>query len=154
MTTPEYEDIYLADYGQRLVAYVLDTILFWVTLFIGWFIWAFIVFGNGQTPGKQIVGIRAVKSDLRPCSWGDMFVREILIKGILIDVFVALIFFPGYLIAYLWPLWDDNRQALHDKMIQTVVISDKPRRGPIEGINVPRATGYTDREGRYTYPGR
>ena len=132
---------------------ILGSLLWGIAATIGWYIWAFIVFANGKTPGKQVVGIRVVKSDLRLCNWGDMFVREILIKTILESI-VAFIFVPGWLVANLWPLWDDNRQALHDKMIQTVVISDKPRRGPIEGINVPRATGYTDREGRYTYPGR
>ena len=32
-----------------------------VTVFIGWLTWTLIVWARGQTPGKQILGMRVVK---------------------------------------------------------------------------------------------
>ena len=38
------------------------------------------------------------------------------------------IYFIVFLLDYLWPLWDDKRQALHDKVAATqVVVGKQPR---------------------------
>jgi uncharacterized RDD family membrane protein YckC len=39
--------------------------------------------GNGQTWGKQIVGIRAVRDGGQPFDFGSAFLREFVIKGLL-----------------------------------------------------------------------
>jgi len=65
---------------HRLGAIILDAVFCILTLYIGYFIWALIVWGQGQTPGKQIVKIRVYSSDTgRPASWGHMAVRQLLI---------------------------------------------------------------------------
>ncbi len=65
---------------HRLGALVLDALFCTLTLYIGYFIWALIVWGQGQTPGKQIVKIRVYSADTgRPASWGHMAVRQLLI---------------------------------------------------------------------------
>ena len=57
MTTPEYPAP-LASIGHRLGGKAVDFALSLVTLNIGWLIWSLVVWGNGQTPGKQILKMR------------------------------------------------------------------------------------------------
>ncbi|MEX2281980.1 MAG: RDD family protein [Gemmatimonadota bacterium] len=81
----------------------------------GWFavyFTGFLVVLRGQTPGKKLVGIRVVRLDAKPITWWIAFER-----------------FGGYaasftlgLLGFIQILWDRNRQGLHDKAIETVVI--------------------------------
>ena len=68
---------------------------------------------NGQTLGKQIVGIRIVRQDGRPIGFWWAIGRE-FIKGIISAVTLG--------INYLWPLWDKRNQALHDKVMSDFVV--------------------------------
>lgn len=52
-----------ASFMRRQSAYILDAILVPLTLFIGYLIWWLIVLANGQTPGKQLAGIRVMKEN-------------------------------------------------------------------------------------------
>ncbi|MDA0173064.1 RDD family protein [Solirubrobacter taibaiensis] len=72
---------------------------------------------NGQTWGKQIVGIRVVKDSGERITGGAAFVREGLVKGFLMNLcsIVAILDF-------LAPLWDNRNQAWHDKLVSTVVV--------------------------------
>ena len=63
---------------RRMFANILDVILFFLTLIIGYIIWWLIVLGRGQTPGKQLLGIRAVKRDGDRSGWGNTFIREVV----------------------------------------------------------------------------
>lgn len=72
---------------------------------------------NGQTWGKQAVGIRVVKEDGQRVTGGFAFVREGLVKGLLMGIcFIVTI------LNYLSPLWDDRNQAWHDKIVNTMVV--------------------------------
>ena len=113
-----------AAYLERVAASILDSVLAILTLFIGWLIWLFFSLRNGQTPGKQIVGIRAARLDGHPITWGHGFVREILVKQILFGL-IAWFTVIGGILDVLWPLWDANKQALHDKIVGTIVVSDR-----------------------------
>ena len=53
---------------------------------IGYIVWWLIVLGRGQTPGKQIVGIRVIKDNGEPSGWGYTFLREFVIKALLVGV--------------------------------------------------------------------
>ena len=113
--------------GKRLGAHLLDSLLLIVTLFIGWAIWSLIVWGRGQTPGKQILGMRCVRlRDERRASWGRMFLREFVYKGIVFGVIVTITFGIGA-IFYFWLLWDKMNQELWDKMADTIVVDDDKR---------------------------
>jgi uncharacterized RDD family membrane protein YckC len=46
--------------GSRFGAYVLDTLLLFLTLFIGYLIWSLVVWSKGQTPGKAILDMRCM----------------------------------------------------------------------------------------------
>ncbi len=112
----------LAGLGQRLGAYVLDRILFVLTLVIGYIIWWLIVLDKGQTPGKQLVGIRAVSENGEPARWGRTFLREFVVKELVFGFLGVLTIGVAWLLDFLWALWDEDRQTLHDKMAATFVV--------------------------------
>lgn len=135
-------DLALASWPSRALASVLDVFLGWgpLTLFlalqflVGGQAWAvgalaflvywvlfFALLGRGLTPGKLVVGIRAVREDGSSLGWGLGFLREVVIKRVLGAV---LWLFGGLylLVDGLWPLWDSRRQSLHDKMVGTIVV--------------------------------
>lgn len=69
-----------ASFQHRLGAIVLDATLMVITFGIGWLIWSFIVWGEGQTPAKKILKLRTINfTNGRPATWGHMGIREGLI---------------------------------------------------------------------------
>jgi hypothetical protein len=83
----------------------------------GWaavFFTAFLAMMHGQTPGKKLMGIRVIRLDGKPLGWWIAFER-----------------FGGYaasfsvgLLGFIQILWDRNRQGLHDKACETVVVRE------------------------------
>lgn len=98
---------------SRIGAAVVNALLVFLTLFIGWIIWWFIVAPKGQNPGKAVLGLRVIKTDGSAMNTGSMFVRGLL------GIVCGLI--PLYL-DELWILWDRDAQTLHDKLADTVVV--------------------------------
>ena len=76
---------------------------------------------NGQTWGKQAVGIRVVKEDRQRMTFGWSFLREFVIKTLLFG-WVGGSILLGWLLDVLWPLWDDENRALHDMIVSTRVV--------------------------------
>jgi uncharacterized RDD family membrane protein YckC len=112
----------LASPGKRLGAMLLDAVLASVTLGIGWLVWALIVYGRGQTPAKQLLGMRYVTvASGRGAGWGRTFLREFIVKSIV--GLVASLTIVG-LLAYFWLIWDRDNQELWDKVVGTVVVDD------------------------------
>lgn len=66
----------------------------------------------GATPGKQILGLRIIRTDTSPLGWSRAVLRYI---GYFIS---AIVFFLGYL----WVFVDDRRMAWHDKLADTFVV--------------------------------
>jgi uncharacterized RDD family membrane protein YckC len=78
---------------------------------------------NGQTWGKQAVGIRVVRADGAPVELGFALLREVVVKAFLFG-YVAL--FTAYLatiVNYLWPLWEPRNRALHDRIVRSRVVN-------------------------------
>lgn len=71
-------------------------------------------FWKGRTPGKRLLGIRVVRLDGRPLGYWVSFER---FGGYAASLFTGLEGFARI-------LWDRNRQALEDKLAETVVIVD------------------------------
>src|SRR5262249_47153318 len=98
----------LAGWWQRVGAGLIDGI-FSVTIigyFVNWFLMGRQGERNGQTLGKQVVGIRVVKADGSPVSVGFGILRDFVVKGLLFGTLGFFLFgIPG-LLNYLWPLWD------------------------------------------------
>lgn len=107
---------------RRLGATLLDMLLSVVTLFVGWLIWSLIVWNRGQTPAKQLLGMRTIdRRSLRSAGWGTMLLRELPCK-FAIGLVASLTVF-GFIL-YFWLCWDDQRQELWDKMAGTLVVDD------------------------------
>jgi uncharacterized RDD family membrane protein YckC len=83
---------------------------------------------NGQTLGKQAQGIRVVRDDGRPITLAAALLREVVVKSLLFLYAGAFFLLIPWLIDVLWPLWDEQRRALHDTMVSTHVVEVQPRR--------------------------
>lgn len=106
---------------KRLAAYLLDAVLFVVTLYIGWLIWAAVIGGRGQTPGKKLLGLRVIRADnLAVCGLGRMFWARGVLAGLVASI--AAVLTLG--IVLLMPFWDKRNQNLWDKISSTYVVND------------------------------
>lgn len=84
-------------------------------LSIGWigvYFTIFLAWWNGQTPGKYLLGLRVVRLDGKPLTLWPAFER-----------------FGGYaaglatgLLGFAQIYWDPNRQGIHDRIANTVVV--------------------------------
>ena len=94
---------------------------------IGYFMWWLFALGRGQTPGKQIVGIRVIFDNGESCGWGYTFLREFVLKFLLLGLLSITTLGAARVVNYLWPLWDraKMRQTLHDKLLGTVVVRSR-----------------------------
>ena len=120
-----------ASFGRRLVAYLIDYVIFLVVYFIFFAIGdqalatiVALLFGlayftffeggaSGQTLGKRALGIRVVDfSTGGPIGYGRGAVRYL---GRIVSGIVCLL-------GYLWMLWDKEKQTWHDKIATTVVV--------------------------------
>jgi uncharacterized RDD family membrane protein YckC len=70
-------------------------------------------------------GIRVVRANGQPVTFGWACLREVLAKWLLFGV-IANSFTFGLigLIDYLWPLWDEENRALHDFVVDSRTILD------------------------------
>lgn len=70
----------------------------------------------GGTLGKLATGLRIrLRDEPGNVGWGTSILRALVYQ-------VSGLFTPAYLVNVLWPLWDDKRQALHDKAARTNVV--------------------------------
>jgi uncharacterized RDD family membrane protein YckC len=85
---------------------------FWVStlLFLAYF--TVLVADSGQTFGKKLLGVRVVRTDGLPVSYGRALGRTV---GYYIS---SLLFGLGFL----WALWDGSNQTWHDKLADTLVV--------------------------------
>jgi uncharacterized RDD family membrane protein YckC len=110
----------LSSGARRFAGFVVSALFMVFTLYIGYMIWAFIVYGRGQTPAKHVLAMRVVKLQTgQKASWGTMFVRDWICQPV-VHIGAAILF----LIPNFWLLWDKNNQELWDKMVGTIVVND------------------------------
>lgn len=81
----------------------------------GLYFTAFLTLWRGQTPGKRLLGLRVIRLNGKPIGWWGAFER-----------------FGGYaaglvtgLLGFAQIAWDRNRQAIHDKISETVVVRER-----------------------------
>lgn len=106
------------------VAFVLTLLLFTLLLFVASMLYApfWMARTNGQTIGKQVLGIRVVRTNGKRVDFGHAALREVAIKALLFGVGGSLTFGLANLLDWLWPLWDDENRALHDFLASTRVV--------------------------------
>lgn len=101
--------------GRRFGAWLLDGLLVFLTLGIGFLIWSLIAWQKGQTPAKQLLRVYVMREDGSRAGGWYMFLREALIKSVVVAVITVVTagLFGG--LAAAWCLWDKERQCLWDK---------------------------------------
>jgi serine/threonine protein kinase len=135
-----------ASYGKRASAFVIDVVLCYILfgtvgviggalffasysssvgglvllLMLGagalYFLWP--TANSGQTLGKKILKIKVVDENGYAPGWGRSLMRYVIgfgLENLLMYVMIGLL-------GWLWPLWDANKQAWHDKIGGTFVI--------------------------------
>ena len=119
--------------GWDIENYFDSWISVWDLFFWAWNIAVIIVFygffmprTNGQTPGKMATGIRVVRENGLPVDQGFTQFRQTLVQYVLFGQLAILLLFIPTILNYLWPLWDDGNQALHDKIVKSRVVLAQP----------------------------
>ena len=116
-----------ASFQHRLGAYVLDAVLSALTFGIGWLIWSFITWGEGQTPGKKILKIRVRNFDTGAvATWGHMAVRELLVP---LTVVIAVGLTSGlalvaWIVLEIVFYYTKNNRTLRDLWVKTAVTNE------------------------------
>ena len=91
-----------------------------VTLGIGYAIWGLIVWGRGQTPALQVLGMRCWRPETgRVAGWGWMVLREIVgrfAEGLLGPITLVL--------SLVLMVSGREHKSLHDHIAGTVVLRD------------------------------
>jgi RDD family len=99
----------------------------------GLYFTAFLTLWRGQTPGKRITGVRVVRLNGQPMTLWTSFER---FGGYAAGLVTGLL---GFAQVY----WDRNRQMIHDKIVETVVVRDKgAREAPAAPAPAPAFTPY------------
>jgi uncharacterized RDD family membrane protein YckC len=116
-----------ASFQHRLGAIVLDATLIVLTLGIGWAIWSFIVWGQGQTPAKKILKLRTLDYTTgKPASWGHMGLREFLIPT---TVSIASVITGGiasiaWIVVEIVFYFTKSQRTFRDYWVKTAVINE------------------------------
>jgi len=138
-----------ASIQHRLGGKAVDAAMYTVTFGFGWLIWSLVVWGQGQTPGKQIVKMRVYnKTTLQPVKWGQMALREFVLPfSLYVITLIFLTFFraanpdanPSYVFLIYLPLFvvwlvdacyifaGDNKNRLVDIIAKTDVLNVAPQ---------------------------
>jgi len=107
----ELEELRERSAFRQLFALVVDE----VGLSIGWmglYFTALTALWRGQTVGKRLLGIRVIRLDGKPMGWWLALER---FGGYTAGLFTGMLGFAQI-------FWDRNRQGIHDKITETVVI--------------------------------
>ncbi len=114
----------LSSVGKKLVAYGLEVFLIFVTLVVGWLIWGAIVAAGGQTPARQLLGMRVVSThDGQPLSWGSM----VFMRGVIGAFVQGAAVFCTFGVMLFMPVWDRRNQTVCDKVSSSIVLDDPNR---------------------------
>lgn len=110
----------LASVGRRIGGYFMELLLFIVTLAIGYIVWSLIVWARGQTPGKQVLHMRCLRTeDGRVAHWGWMCLRQV-VGGFVEGLFAGIVF----LVSSIMMITSAQRRAIHDHIAGTIVLYD------------------------------
>ena len=112
--------ILLSSLGIHFLVSIVYNIGFWVM--------------SGQTPGKRVLGVRVMRADGTRLRLGNALRRQV-------GYWISSIFFLGFL----WILFDNKRQGIHDKLAGTIVTYSWPE-GKLRGTFViEHVQRFTDR---------
>lgn len=118
---------FTADDGFGVFALILGVVVYICLLFAAAILYAPLLMRragerNGQTWGKQLLGIRVVRTNGVPMDFTWSAVREALVKGLGLGFASTIVPLLPYLLDALWPLWDEEHRAVHDMVVGTRVV--------------------------------
>jgi uncharacterized RDD family membrane protein YckC len=114
----------LAPVGRRIGSYFLAIPLALVTLGIGYVIWGLVIWGRGQTPTQQVLGMRTWHPQTgQNATWWRMALREI-VGGIA----TGILSFITELTSFILMVTGRERKCLADHVASTVVLRDPQNR--------------------------
>ena len=117
------EGVRLASVERRIGAWFLAIPLSIVTLGIGYIVWGLVVWGRGQTPALQVLGMRCLRPQAgRVAGWWEMALREV-VGGLVENLFSWLSLIGSFVLM----LVTRDRKSLHDMVAGTVVVHDPGR---------------------------
>lgn len=107
--------------------------LFGVVTFVVYGIWEVVLLAVfGSSPGRRITGISVRLRDRPgPLPWGTSLARYVIKEGGELFGLIPAIGFIGNLFIVLdslFPLWDQNKQAIHEKVARTNVVVGRQKR--------------------------
>lgn len=115
------------DYNGGIVATIVALIFAMIAFAIASLLYepVYMAKTNGQTLGKQLTKCRVIRTSGEPMDFTWSLLREVVIKWLAIGL-VGNTITAGLPVATLadnlWPLWDDERRALHDYAASTRVV--------------------------------
>jgi uncharacterized RDD family membrane protein YckC len=117
---------FLADDTVGIVSVIVGLILAVVAFSIMALLYAPLLMSrtNGRTLGRMATGIRVIRANGHPMTFGFAMLREVAVKALLFGIASSLTFGLASLLDVLWPLWDEENRALHDLLVDTRVIID------------------------------
>ena len=115
-------DVYAAGRLRRLAGNLLETLLVIVTVGVGWLIWLYVVAPRSQSPAKTLLGMYILTDDGRPATARRVWVREVLVEKVGFGFLGWLTVGMAVSADALWILFDPDRQTLHDKVVDTLVV--------------------------------
>jgi uncharacterized RDD family membrane protein YckC len=130
-----------SDMEEMFFARPVVPILAFVLVFLGfvWMLGCLALFSwmegkTGATPGKRLMGIRALSTDLKPCGFGRAFLRKILM---FVDGFFSFLVGIGVI------AFTENRQRVGDVAAKTVVVMSADRHEEAGEPASPEGSGIT-----------
>ena len=111
---------YAAPYARRLAGEVLDLLIF--LLLPLWLYWMWNTSREGQSPAKSLLDLYVIAESGQPITPQRMWVRELVIKRLLLGLIGYLFTLLGPIINAGWILMNPDRQCVHDRMVGTLVV--------------------------------
>ncbi len=122
---------YAAPYLRRLTGELLDLLIF--CLLPIWLYWMWFSSRDGQSPAKHLLDLYVIDEAGQPITPQRMWMRELVIKRLLLGLVGYAFTLLGPIINAGWILMNPDRQCVHDRMVGTLVVVRRVAPKPAAG---------------------